>query len=481
MTEKKKRSVFFWILVVFFFATACVLIPYAKGYRFSFERGIFIYTGSISLKSTPQDVSIGIDGKPAPKGRLNMLNDSYHIGGLAPGEHLIEVSTPGFKPWNKRVIINSGLSTEFWNIELVREEYTRTRFETPQISNFFYDPQKRLAAYIENDTQVLRVNILDINNEATENIFNSSEWQFTSDPKENIEWSPSLPKIIIPAAKEGNRNYFIVETDTKKTIDLQELSEASDLSKVRWDSNDRNYIYYMTGSDLYRLNINNIEDKKIVASGIASYDLSGNKVFYLQLSDGLVYSTNPNNGLTSSQITVSKPDLTDSSYQITTYDDHRIAFLSKSGTLFIFNDGDKEVYYRELASDVKGIQFSDDGKKLLYWNDWEISTYFLRDWKVQPFRNENDSKNVTRFSEKIDNVQWSKDYEHVIFSAGGKIKFIEIDHRDQKNLTDITSLSISQTKIVNDSSSDTLFFIDATDNVPYLNSIDFLEVSTPSF
>jgi hypothetical protein len=335
-----------------------------------------------------------------------------------------------------------------------------------------------LVAYIENSPEALRVNVLDINNEVTENVFNSNDWQFTPDPKENIEWSPSLLKIIIPVSKDGNKNYFIVETDTKKTIDLGELIDTSDLSKVRWDSNDRNYVYYMTGSDLYRLNINDNADKKLITSDIASYDLSGNKVFYLQLSDGLVYSTNPGSS-TSDQITVSAPDLTDPSYQITVYDDRRIAFLNNSGNLFVFNDGDKNVYSNNISSDVKGIQFSDDGKKLLFWNDWEISAYFLRDWDVQPFRNENDIKDITRFSEKISNVQWSKDYEHVIFSAGNKIKFIELDNRDQKNLTDIASLSTDKTKIVNDNSSNTLFFIDNTDNIPYFNSIDFLEVTVP--
>lgn len=479
MTDKKKRSLLFWILVIFFFTTACILIPYSLGYRFNMERGIFIYTGSISFKSTPQDVSVSVDKKSVTKGRLNLINNSYHIGGLTPGEHFIEVSAPDFKPWSKKVSVNSGLSAEFWNVELVRENYPRIQYQTPQINNFFYDPQKRLVAYTENNDETLRVNILDINNETVENVFNSNEWRFTPDPKENIEWSPSLYKIIIPVVKDENKNYFIVETDTKKAVSLQELAETSDLSKVRWDSNDRNYIYYLSESNLFRLNINDTADKKIIASNITSYDLSGNKVYYFQLPGGIVYSIKPDSSSDPVQITTSAPaNMNDPSYQITTYDERRIALLNKSGSLSIFNDGEQERYFRELASNIKGIQFSDDGKKLLYWSDWEINAYFLRIWEVQPFRNENDIKNITRFSEKIDNVQWSKDYEHVLFSAGGKIKIVEIDHRDQKNLADLTDLIISKTKIVNDSPNNKLYFIDTTDGIPLFNSIDFLETTT---
>jgi len=479
MTDKKKRSLFFWILVVFFFATTCVLIPYTLGYRFNTERGIFIYTGSISLKSTPQNISITVDKKPVANGRLNMINSSYHIGGLNPGEHLIEVSAPDFKPWSKKVAVSSGLSAEFWNVELVRENYPRVQYQTPQINNFFYDPQKRLVAYTENDAEALRVNILDINNETVENVFNSNEWRFTSDPKENIEWSPSLYKIIIPVEKYGIKNYFIVETNTKKTINLQELAGTENLSKVRWDSNNRNYLYYISEGKLFRLNINDSTDKKIMASDVASYDLSGNKVYYFQLPSGVVFSLKPDSNSNPIQITTSAPsDMSDSSYQITTYDERRVALLNKSGNLSVFNDGEKEIYFRELASGVRGIQFSDDGKKLLYWNDWEIVAYYLRAWEVQPFRAENETKDITRFSEKIDNVQWSRDYEHVLFSAGGKIKIIEIDHRNQKNLTDVVDFTIAKTKIVNDSSNSKLYFIDALNGIPLFNSIDFSETTT---
>jgi hypothetical protein len=460
-------------------ATASILIPYILGYRFNMERGIFIYTGSISIKTSVQNVSVSIDKQAFDKGRLNFMNGSYHIGGINPGEHLLEITAPDFQPWSKKVAVTSGLSSEFWNIEMIRQNYPRVQYQTPAISNFFYDTQKRMNAFIEKQDGILRVNVLDVNNETVENVFNSNEWQFTNDPKENIEWSPSLYKIIIPVMKDGQKNYFLVDTDTKQSVSLQELAETKDLSKVRWDSNNRNYIYYISESKIYRLNINDPQDKKVIAENAQSYDLSGNKIFYFQSSDGIVYSRNPESSSDPIKVTDFGPEkMTDPSYQITVYDERRIAFLNKSGDFYVFNDGEKEVYFRELGNDIKGIQFSDDGKKLLFWNDWEISAYYLRAWEVQPFRSENDKKEITRFSEKIDNVQWSKDYEHVIFSVGKVIKIIEIDHRDQKNLTDISSLNLEKTKIVSDFPDNKLYFIDQNENVPYLNAIAFPEDTT---
>lgn len=479
MTDKRKRSLFFWILVVLFAATAVLVIPYISGYRFNMERGIFVYTGSITIKTAPQNVVVAIDKKPVDKGRLNFMNGSYHIDGLAPGEHLLEITAPDFYPWSKKVTVNSGLSTEFWNIEMVRQDYPRVQYPTPGISHFYYDTQKRLVAYTENQDQVLRVDVLDINNETVENVFNSEEWRFTDDPKENIEWSPSLYKIIIPVIKDGQKNYFIVDTDTKQAVSLQELSGSQKLAKVRWDSTNRNYLYYIADQNIYRLNINDPQDKKLVAQNSASYDLSGGKIYYFRLDDSLVYSTSPDGSSDPNKITSQGPEkMDDSSYQLTVYDERRLTMLNKSGNLYVFNDGEKDVYFRQLGDGIRGTQFSDDGKKLLYWDDWEISAYYLRDWTVQPFRSENDQKEITRFSEKIDNVQWAKDYEHALFSVGKKIKVIEIDYRDEKNLTDITSLSAEQTKIVSDFPNYKLYFIDTSDNISSFYAIDFPEKTT---
>lgn len=479
MTEKRKRSIFFWILVILFAATATMIIPYMLGYRFNMERGIFIYTGSISLKTAIQDISVSIDGQSVEKGRLNFMNGSYHIDGLAPGEHLLEVTAPDFHSWSKKAAVSSGISSEFWNIEMIRKDYQRVQSPTPGISNFFSDTQKRMIAYVENQDQTLRINILDINNASAENVFNSSEWQFTEDPKENIEWSPSLYKIIIPALKDGQKNYFIVDTDTKQAANLQELSDAQNLRNVRWDPSNRNYLYYISENSIYRLNINDPQDKKMIAENSASYDLSGNKIYYFRLDDGVVYGLNPESESEPAKITFSGPEkMNDPEYQITVYDERRISFLNKSGDLYVFNDGEKEVYFRELGEGIRGTQFSDDGKKMLFWNDREISAYYLQDWEVQPLRSENEKREIVRFSEKIDNIHWAKDYEHVLFSVGKKIKVIEIDHRDQKNLTDIVSLDAEKTKVASEFPSNKLYFIDTVENIPYLHSIDFPEETT---
>jgi hypothetical protein len=227
---------------------------------------------------------------------------------------------------------------------------------------------------------------------------------------------------------------------------------------------------------LYNENTLNPEEKKIIAKNIASYDLSSSSIYYFQLPSGIVYRTDYTTANEPEQISTTSPEkMSDPSYQITVYDKNRIAFLNKSGDLYIQKLGGAKDYFKNLASGIVETQFSDDGKKLLYYSDYEISVYFTKDWEVQPWRSENDQKDIIRFSEKIDNVQWSKDYEHIVFSVGNKMKITEIDNRSQNNTEDMLAFSKKNNKIVSDFADNKIYFTDTDNGISKLYSIDFPE------
>ncbi len=474
------RRIFFWILAILFIATTILVVFYALGYRFSRERGIFIYGGSITIKSNPRNVVITLDGQPVSQSKINFINSSYHIDGIKPGEYLLEVSAPGFQTWSKKTAVHSGISTEFWNVLLAKKEYPQISFPLSSEKRFFASPKNKRIAYAGYDNGAFKVNILDIDSGESEEIFSSDDFEFTDNEKENIEWSPQSHAVIIPAVKKENgaKHFFIIEADSKKMLDLKDLAQTENLNFVRWDPEKKNIIYYVSGQNLFRLDINTAE-KNTIAQNIASYNFSSGSLYYLQLPSGIVYKTNSDGQQPPEQITTSPPAGISADYKITVYDESRIAFLdSGSGKFFIWNKGEKEKYFRELLSDVSGIQFSDDGKKLLFWNDWEIFAYFTRDWKVQPARAENDILEITRFSENLENVQWSKDYEHVIFTAGKKIKIAELDRRDYCNIMDIAALKSDRSSVVSHPSEEKLYFTDtAEENEDSFNlfSINFPE------
>ncbi len=474
------RRIFFWILAILFIATTILVVFYALGYRWSRERGIFIYGGSITIKSNPRDVVITLDSQPVSQNKINFINNSYHIDGIKPGEYLLSVSAPGFQTWSKKTAVHSGVSTEFWNVLLTKENYPQTFFPLSLQGIFFISPKNKYIAYAGYDNGAFRVNILDIDSGESDEIFSSDDFEFTDDEKENIEWSPQSHAVIVPVIKKENgaKHFFIIETDTKKTFDLKDLAQTENMNSVRWDPEKKNILYYVSGQNLFRLDIDTAE-KTAVAQNIASYDFSSGSLYHLQLPAGIVYKINSSGQQSPEQITTSPPADISADYKIIVYDEDRIAFWGNgSGKLFIWNEGEKEKYFRELLTDALGIQFSDDGKKLLFWNEREIFVYFTRDWKVQPIRSENEILEITRFSQKIGSVQWSKDYEHVIFIAGGKIKIAELDRRDHCNIMDVATLASDEAYAASYPSDEKLYFTDAgeeNNNSFNLFRIDFPE------
>jgi hypothetical protein len=474
------KKIFFWTLFVIFWLVSAITVGYAFGYRFSFKNGIFIYGGSITVKTTPQAVNIYLNGALA-SGSFSRLNNSYHISGLKPGEYFLEVTAPNFQTWSKKITVHSGMSTEFWNVVLVQNSYEHEDYDSAGIERFFISPHKNLTAFTQSVGSGFTVKSFDLENpHPTETVFSSEDYAFTDDAKENIEWSPQAHRLIIPAVKDSEKNYFIASIGMPETLDLKSLSGMENLSHVRWDPRSKDVIFFMSSNDLYRIDLNNTQDKKLVAKNIASYDLSARTLFYFQLPEGIVYRTALDASETPVQITSSAPaDMNDNSYQIIIYDEDRIVFLNKSHELYIFNKGKEGTYFNKLSDKAGGSQFSDDGKKLLYWTDNEISVYFVRKWEVPPLRSENEIMPVTHLSDPIKNVQWIRDYEHVLFINDNKAKLIEIDNRDHRNTMDVLSLNENNPVLVNNFTDGKLYYTDKNDqgqNV--LHSFYFPEYST---
>lgn len=494
-----RRRLFFWTLVLVFFIVAPVIILNARGYRFDFHRGVFVYGGAVTIKSIPQTVDISLNGESV-SGKVSRINNSHNITGLLPGDYSITASLPGYRSWSKKIDVHSGVASEFWNVVLVKENYEKANYaDTENISRFFISPQNGYIAYTKNTEENLKIEIFNIGDEKTEKEFSIPEWQMiTEEKKENIEWSPSEDYISIPlqkemlvdtkkskiATKSAPNNlekeiryaYFIINPNDSTVVNLNEFLEKDNIRDVRWDPKDKDYLFFMEGSNLWRANITDAKNTSLISENVSAYDLSHSNIFYVQTPNNLIFKSSLDGQSSRSQVTNDFPgDPAEVIERIIVYDDSRIALLGRNKDLLIFNEGEKETYFRKLGSNVEGLHFSDDGKKMLFWSNNEISVYFVRDWKVQPTRMENELTNITRYSEKIENVQWLKDYEHVVFNTGKWIKVIELDGRDRRNCMDLINTQTEKPIIRLNNSLEYLYFTDIKDGKNFLHSIIFPE------
>ncbi|NTW15801.1 MAG: PEGA domain-containing protein [Candidatus Moranbacteria bacterium] len=437
------HNLVFWIFLILFLTTSATVLFFTFGYRFSFERGIFVYTGSITIKANPRSVAIEIDGKSVPSEMIHNINQSYHITGLPPGEHLLRVKADGFRPWEKKVRVQSGISTEFWNVLLTRETYDRTVVATgPFIKAFPSSTGRHLALLAESDEETT-VSILDRKTGETQQVFSSRSFLFDHEDQRNIEWSKSEDELLIPvrAHDDDERTVFLVRLETGAATDIRDISSMRNPENPRWHpSDDGSFFVISDGTlSLIRPDAKDIGLRTIpIATDTAAYDLSS-RLIILLARDGSVGRLPVGADVGTAPETFAGPIPSASSFRnpfLVAYDERRVAVYDLGGAGYLYNDDGnvKPAIIPLFPSDMRGIQFSDDGKKLLFRSSTEISIAFTRDWDVQPARKSGDILQIARFSASLTDVQWAKDYEHVLLVRSASIEIAELDNRDRRNI-----------------------------------------------
>jgi hypothetical protein len=478
------RPTVFWLFVLGFFVAVASVLFYTSGYRFSFTRGIFVYTGSLTIDSNPDLISIKIDGETVPDNRLGILNKASHIAGLAPGEYQVEVTSPGYQTWQKKVIVESGRSTEFWNVLLARDPAVPIILpNTPLTTRAYPAPKRNLVALASKDGAELKVSVYNTKNESSVQVFSLPDADLLDAQSDGIEWSPEAEKILIPLVHQGVREYYLVDVATTDSTKLAIFTDDTKRKFTRFHPKERATIIYLDKQTLTRVDTR--EDvltpipmyRDIIAYDISSeraYTLTNNGIIMRYPLDSNNYATTEGIQITTSPITVSL----DNEYFVVIYDESRISLLEpKSGTFWLFN---KEVSpdMVEMATGIKGTQFSDDGKKLLYYSNTDISVAYLADWEVQPARTQGTSQQIIRLSSPITGVQWAKDYEHVIYALGGNVMFAELDSRDYRNIGTLISLPVAPLQVYTRFEEDRVYIIQNSEGEDRLTALDFPEAPT---
>ncbi|HIP49966.1 MAG TPA: hypothetical protein EYG99_00780 [Candidatus Pacebacteria bacterium] len=481
------RRLFFWTLFVSYFCITGTVLFFVFGYEHDFGQKIFVHTGSLTIKTNPKSISIKIDDKE-PKSRLvNVINDSYFIMGLRPKKHTLSIFSNEFKPWRKEISIHSGISTEFWNILLLRKNYERTHFTLDNIDHFFPAPDENMFASTHQLGKTLVVHVFNTKEDRSTNTFIFPQATFTKNEYENIEWSPDNNQLLTPiihtdADGKERKDYIVSYLASNESYQLSNFIDETNLKSVRWDPEEKNAIYFIAQNTLFYTKLTFADDvlePAIIAKNVINYDFADDGIYIFNTQKELLY--NHDKKATDFEVlTIFDTTIKSNDYRLIAYDNHRSVLIDDmERVLHIYNEGDDGVYTKKISKNIVGAHFSDDGKKLIFYSPFEIFLYFTRKWDTQPVRTEDKMQSIIRFSQKLDNVHFAKNYEHVIYTIGNDIKITELDYRGSRITDTIISLNEKETTVINKHKMNRLFFIDSTDNSKrQLQSIVFPEKET---
>ena len=494
--NQNQRFCFMLFFVLLFLIIGPLVVLFAQGYRFDKYGRIFVHSGSITIKSWPRDIDIYIDGEKQDKGMLSVVNNSYTINSIRPGKYNLKCQKDGYSYWEKNIEVHSGVSTEFWNILLFPKKDDRDIYNhtSRRINQYFISPRNEdEIVFFAEEKGENKVYLIDTENGQEKEVYSTDEYEFL-DPaeEENVEWNSNNKKIIIPLrSKETKEKKYLIASikddqaveiidfnnffnekfsesiEDNSPLEMEDDNSPLELEKIRWMFDEKEELVVLAkGKRLFYVSLNPNNKIKLLDENVLAFDFAGNRIYYCQSPNKIIWEIKDKDPATKRQITHQSIDFDgeNSVKKMIVYDEYRIALLDKTNNLIVYNEekekGEKTL--EKVYEGVRDIQFSDDGKKLLFWTNNEVRLLMLRDWEVQPIRKKNNNILITRFSETINNVQWMDDYENIIFSVNSSIKSSEIDIRDRINIVDVmkTNQPLENRQVFYNKENQTLYFID---------------------
>ena len=513
-----KRRLIYTAGTLFFLISSIIIAFFALGYRFNSQHGIFIYSGTITIKSTPSNVDIYLNNKAITKTSYDIINNAYNVNGIKPGHYTLEIKSPNHSSWKKEIEVHSGIATEFWNIVLPKDEPEKIRLDIVNPSFYKISEGGAQIVYATQTNGPLNIFNYSTKEERAMKIF--EECDECSNLKKTTslkiaEFSPSQNSLILEIEKDGSYDWYLAfldkiekeglnnstlvylnsQLDKLATLNSKEarkqfeietmpspvMIEESPLSKeapclhsFKWLDNDN--FYFLSQGNLYLTTLSK-KETRLVLEGIRGYEISQGNIFFIKVPSNLVFRSDYS-GSNLKQITENLIDQDfgekDPFYKLTIYGEKRLVILNQNKELYLYNDNDDEhQVFKKIGDNVQGAQFSNDGKKLLYFNEDEIKVYYLKEWDVQPKNTV--GKNIKIYENREDKIQdamWHHNYQHVIFSTNKKIQMVELDGRDQINKSVVLEPNITKPLFSYDSKSRNLYFLDTSDQYVQLFSTE---------
>src|SRR3989344_6775285 len=438
---KKQKFILFSVLVILFFLIAPLAIFYSQGYRFDFEKRRVFHTGGFDFKAYPRRAEVYLSGKFIKK--TDFLSGAAFIENLLPEKYKVEIKKEEYFPWEKNLEVKEGLVTESKNIFLILKN-PQFNLLSKNVEDFFSLPEFENLILKKNDNEGWVLYLLDFQSNTEIPLLREKEIGKKAEISD-LKFSEDGKKILLKISGKKPA-YFIFEIDKKNLISLDFLvnsTEIIEISNLSFNPDDSQQIFFIQKRK---------EKNSLFSAAYLEREISNpllENILSYSIFDGSLFGLGKNGFLFQSDLTGRKiSDFNREAFSLKKGVEYEILvfqrkiFLKEDGDLFSFDQDTQS--FKKISEKTKGVKLSPDLRKLVYFTDYEIGIFFLRDIeKEQPQRKKGEKLFLIRFSEKIENLFWYTSH-YLVFNVGKVIKIAEIDDRDRLNMYDIGEFSNPQ-------------------------------------
>ena len=443
---KKQRSFLFFLMLFLFFAIGPSIVLYSQGYRIDFENKKVVQTGAFYFMITPKSVRIEIDSISDKKTRIastDFLFGTSYVENLLPGRYKVKILKQGYHDWEKILEINERMATEIKNVTLIPEN---PEFEIlkDNVENFFFMPDNNKIIFQKSENNDWKLSLYEIKNGLEKTLVSSNEISREEIILSDLIFSDKSNRIIMKIEVHEKTEYYLLYLEEKNKPAFLDLGNKAE--KVSFHPQKEKEILFQERDSLLSYNY---ETKKsdIIVDNIIAY--SPSPLYWLS-KDGFVFRNLENPKRLNKYFLEIKEE---KNYEIHIPNLYEI--MIKEDSVFYLFDKESEKFKEVFHSSYKPFT-SPDFQKMVHFTDNELRIFFLEDIRDQPARQYKENVFLTRFSDKIREVDWYTSH-YLIFTFENEIKITEINNSDHLNI--VTLIKIEKPQIFFNLSNQKLYIL----------------------
>ena len=268
----KLRKIILLVFVGGYLGVAPLTILYALGYIFSPSQQTLLPTGLVSLSSEPSQARVWVNGSPVKEKTPLVLR------GLRPGAYLLQVSLPGYHPWQKRFEMKADKALRFEKILLFPVAFRPEILGNFPVTKLWSDSGgKRLV--VGEGEKASGLSLFELEKKEFRPIFSSGP-----DREAYVDEVLAHPSgdrgVVILRNKEGLRPLLIKFFDPVQISALTHLIEEP-FTQLEWGAPHENSLFYLKGETLRHLDLEQGALYLDLPKRVRGFSLYGRRLFVL--------------------------------------------------------------------------------------------------------------------------------------------------------------------------------------------------------
>jgi|GEM_PF-7081624 len=426
MKLRFRRALF---LGAFFLFTiiAPVVILRASGYRYSFQQGELVPTGTLVLKSYPDGARIFINRREEP------TRTPAEVQGLSPSRYLLEVNVDGFRPWRKEVeVVANRISVEN-QILLIPKRIAISSILNEEVRTFAVSPDGQNLLYVRRGKPDEAESLWLFNSDEKKEILLfplGSNGKETLPPNASIDrllWLREGQGIAFSVSTAAARRYFIVALPRDERGEaLFEFTPPKGGEVEQWKWSRRGLdLFFMQEGQLYRADYEKRAVEQVIPDRIQGYALLNQVLYFVTASPPVLFKQDLATGEKTriAELPI-EPIEGRGLEQLVLSVEGKIALIDRHKILWMIDDVSSGAAL-PVAGEVQAALFDQDGGKLLYQTKQGLTVYHLKQETILGAPEVGSFRMVVQRKGAIIGPTWYSDQFHILYGADDAVYMTE--------------------------------------------------------